>query len=111
MSKTFTSIADIEAAQPGYLSLDAAKKLCPLTVTIKAVEERVFGQGASAETSVVLEFLETNKYISLTKTRLRLLKDVVKEGDPLVGQKVKLVVGSFDTGRGEKTMVGFEAAD
>lgn len=111
MSKTFSTLADVENAQPGYLSLDVAKNICPVVVTIKNCEERTFGQGANAESSVVLEFQEISKYLSLTKTRLRLLKDVVKAGDPLVGQKVKLVVGDFDTGRGEKTMVGVVAPD
>jgi|GEM_PF-5125895 len=111
MSKSFTNIAEIESAQPGYLSLEIARTMCPVDVTIKNCEERTFGQGANAESSVVLEFVEINKYLSLTKTRLRLLKDVIKAGDPLLGQKVRLVVGDFDTGRGEKEMVGIVAVD
>jgi hypothetical protein len=107
----FTNLKEVQDAQPGYLSMEAASSICPITVTIKSCEERTFGQGAQAEKSVVLTFVESNKYLTLTKTRLRHLQAVVKSEDPLAGQKIKLVVGDFDTGRGEKKMVGIVAPD
>lgn len=107
----YQTLQDVRNAQPGYLSLEAAEELCPLTVTIASCEDRTFGQGASAETSTVITFVETNKYVTLTKTRDRMLGEVIKPSDPIVGQKIKLVVGDFDTGRGTKRMVGIVAPD
>lgn len=106
------TMAEIQNKLPGGLTLAAAKDILPATWTIRGVESKTFGQGASAETVLVLTFVENEKYLTINKSRATMLADLFKADEELSGKKVALAVEIYEVkNKGPCPMVVISEAD